>query len=77
MIADSVGLGKTHIGLELLHELVAVERKKALLLAPSQVHNTVWKKKLEDASIKTTDVSIESTGTTRFSPRNSSIMMLC
>lgn len=29
LIADSTGLGKTHIGLELLRELVAVKRKKA------------------------------------------------
>ena len=68
IVADSTGLGKTHIGLEILHELVAVQRKKALLLAPRQVINTVWDQKLLDASIKTRNESIESTGTTRFRP---------
>jgi superfamily II DNA or RNA helicase len=68
IIADSTGLGKTHIGLEILHELVAVQRKKALLLAPRQVINTVWEQKLLDSSIKTRNESIESTGTSRFRP---------
>lgn len=68
VIADSTGLGKTHIGLEILRELVAVQRKKALLLAPRQVIDTVWEPKLLDASIKTKNVSIESTGTQNFRP---------
>lgn len=68
IVADSTGLGKTHIGLEILHELVAVQRKKALLLAPRQVINTVWEQKLLDSSIKTRNESIESTGTSRFRP---------
>jgi len=70
IIADSTGLGKTHIGLEILHQLVAVERKKALLLAPKQVIDTVWDRRLEDASIKTRNESIESTGTSRFRPED-------
>lgn len=68
IIADSTGLGKTHIGLEILRELVAVQRKKALLLAPKQVIDTVWEPKLLEASIKTKNVSIETTGTSRFRP---------
>jgi ERCC4-related helicase len=68
IIADSTGLGKTHIGLELLRELVAVQRKKARLLAPSQVIDTVWEPKLRDASIKTANESIEGTGTGKFRP---------
>jgi len=70
IIADSTGLGKTHIGLEMLRELVAVQRKKALLLAPKQVIDTVWDKRLFDASIKTRNESIESTGTSRFRPED-------
>lgn len=68
IIADSTGLGKTHIGLEILRELVAVQRKKALLLAPKQVIDTVWEPKLLEASVKTKNVSIETTGTLRFRP---------
>ena len=68
LIADSTGLGKTHIGLELLRELVAVRRKKALLIAPAQVLATVWEQKLLDASIKTKNVTLESTGTANFHP---------
>lgn len=68
IIADSTGLGKTHIGLELLREFVSVKKKKALLIAPAQVLNTVWEPRLLQESIKTKNVSIESTGTSSFNP---------
>ena len=70
LVADSTGLGKTHIGLELLREFVAVKRKKAILIAPSQVLNTVWEPKLLDESIKTKNITLESTGTESFHPEN-------
>jgi superfamily II DNA/RNA helicase len=70
LVADSTGLGKTHIGLELLREFVAVKRKKALLIAPSQVLNTVWEPKLLDESIKTKNITLESTGTESFHPED-------
>ena len=70
LVADSTGLGKTHIGLELLREFVAVKRKKALLIAPAQVLNTVWAPKLLDESIKTKDVTLESTGIESFHPED-------
>lgn len=68
LIADSTGLGKTHIGLELLRELVAVKRKKAILIAPAQVLDTVWEPRLLDESIKTKNITLESTGTSSFHP---------
>lgn len=68
IIADSTGLGKTHIGLDLLRELVAVRRKKALLIAPAQILESVWGPRLLEASIKTKDVSLERTGTASFDP---------
>lgn len=68
LIADSTGLGKTHIGLELLREFAAIKRKKALLIAPSQVLNTVWEPKLLEESIKTKNITLESTGTENFHP---------
>lgn len=70
LIADSTGLGKTHIGLELLREFVGVKRKKALLIAPAQVLNTVWEPKLLDESIKTKNITLESTGTEAFHPED-------
>jgi superfamily II DNA/RNA helicase len=70
LVADSTGLGKTHIGLELLRKFVAVRRKKALLIAPSQVLDTVWEPKLLDESIKTKNVTLESTGTESFHPED-------
>ncbi len=68
IIADSTGLGKTHIGLEMLRELVSVHRKRAILLAPSQVIDTVWEPRLDAESIKTKNISIEMTGTSSFEP---------
>jgi superfamily II DNA or RNA helicase len=68
LVADSTGLGKTHIGLELLREFVAAKRKKAIVIAPAQVLNTVWEPKLLEESIKTLNFSLESTGTDSFHP---------
>lgn len=68
LIADSTGLGKTHIALELLREYVAVRRLKAMVIAPSQVLRAVWEPRLMDESIKTMNVTIERTGTSSFHP---------
>ena len=68
LIADSTGLGKTHIALELLREYVAVRRMKAMVIAPSQVLNAVWEPKLMEESIKTMNITIEKTGTPSFQP---------
>jgi superfamily II DNA/RNA helicase len=68
LIADSTGLGKTHIALELLREYVAVRRMKAMVIAPSQVLNAVWEPKLMEESIKTMNITIERTGTPSFQP---------
>lgn len=68
LIADSTGLGKTHIGIELLREFVAVKRKHAIVIAPAQVLRTVWSPKLESESIKAKEITLESTGTSSFRP---------
>ena len=68
IISDSTGLGKTHIGLELLRYLVMEKRRKILLIAPAQVKDTVWEPKLLDYSIKTENISIESMGQPNFDP---------
>lgn len=68
IIADSTGLGKTHIGIELLKKKVGEERKKTLLIAPKQVLDSVWNPKLENELIKVIDLSIEKTGSSNFEP---------
>ena len=68
IISDSTCLGKTHIGLSLLRELASVRRQKVLLIAPRQVVDAVWEPRLTEESIKTTNISLESTGTVSFDP---------
>lgn len=66
MISDSTGLGKTHIGVELLRFLLMEERRKVLLIAPAQVKDTVWEPQLLEDSIKTYSLSMESVGRQEF-----------
>ena len=68
VISDSTGLGKTHIGIELLRYLVQKERLKILLIAPAQVKDTVWEPRLLEESIKTKNISLESVGQPDFDP---------
>jgi superfamily II DNA or RNA helicase len=70
LIADSTGLGKTFIGVELLRRLVSVEGKKALLIAPAQVKDSIWEPILFLQSIKTKSISLEITGTRGFDPKD-------
>lgn len=62
MIADSTGLGKTHMGIELIRQKRHMENKKVLLIAPSQVLNSVWEPKLDVAGIKIKTESMEKLG---------------
>ena len=43
MIADSTGLGKTKTGIEILTHKIFNEKKRVLLIAPSQVLKSMWK----------------------------------
>ena len=65
MLADSTGLGKTHIGLEVMRKKMA-EGKKVLLIAPAQVRDTVWKDKLEEAQINARTIGTEELGRKSF-----------
>lgn len=65
ILADSTGLGKTHIGLEVMRKKMA-ENKKILLIAPAQVRDTVWMGKLEDAQISARMIGIEELGGKEF-----------
>ena len=65
MLADSTGLGKTHIGLEVMRKKVA-EGKRVLLVAPAQIRDTVWDAKLEEAQINAKTVGAEELGRKTF-----------
>ena len=58
MLADSTGLGKTHIGMAVMRKKAA-EGKRILLVAPAQVWDTVWKDRLEDAQISVKPIGNE------------------
>lgn len=68
VISDSTGLGKTHIGVEILRYLLLEKKRKVLLVAPAQVKDTVWEPRLLEDSIKTKNISLESVGQPGFDP---------
>lgn len=61
MLADSTGLGKTHIGMAVMRKMSA-EGRKILLVAPAQIRDTVWKKKLREAQIYAERIGTEELG---------------
>ena len=65
MLADSTGLGKTHIGIEVMRQKMA-EGKKVLLIAPAQVRDTVWTDKLDEAQINARMIGTEELGRKNF-----------
>jgi len=62
ILADSTGLGKTHIGLEIIRRKVYGEHKKALLVAPAQIRDTIWESKLNDAGMVVEMIGTEELG---------------
>ena len=58
IIADSTGLGKTNMGIEILRQKNN-DGRKVLLVAPAQVLNSMWRVKLDDAQLHPKMVSIE------------------
>ena len=63
IIADATGLGKTNIGIEMVRQKVLKEGKKVLLIAPSQVLNSMWKEKLKEVDINVREMlTMESLG---------------
>ena len=59
IIADSTGLGKTNMGIEILRQKND-EGRKILLVAPAQVLDSMWRIKLTDAQIYPRLISMES-----------------
>ncbi len=59
LIADSVGLGKTHLALRLLDDYAYRERQMALVVCPAAVQDTVWRPLLERHAIPHELISLE------------------
>jgi len=68
LIADSVGLGKTHLAIKILDEYAYKQRRKALLVCPAQLLKALWEPKLREAAIRVDMVSMEQVGRANFDP---------
>ena len=63
IISDATGLGKTNMGMEILRQKILKENRRVLLVAPSQVLNSMWSKKLKEAGLSVRkQVTMESLG---------------
>ena len=63
IIADSTGLGKTNMGIEIIRQKILNEGKKAMLVAPAQVLDSMWGAKLREVDIAVRQTaSMESMG---------------
>ena len=51
IIADATGLGKTNMGIEIIRQKILDEGKKAMLVAPAQVLDSMWTEKLKEVDI--------------------------
>ena len=51
IIADSTGLGKTIMGIEIIRQKMLDEGRRVMLVAPAQVLKSVWEEKLKEAGI--------------------------
>ncbi|MDT9186273.1 MAG: helicase-related protein [Limnospira sp. PMC 894.15] len=75
MVADSVGLGKTYIGLRVLDHYLIEERRpgkvpRAMVLCPAQLRDLVWNKKLDEFGIKADVISHEEISRNEFDIRS-------
>lgn len=67
IIADSTGLGKTNMGIEIMRQKMLVERRGVMLVAPRQVLDSVWEPKLKDMNMYVRErASMESMGRENF-----------
>ena len=63
IIADSTGLGKTNMGIEIMRQKMLDEGRRVMLVAPAQVLRSVWDEKLKEAGIVARQmVTMESMG---------------
>ena len=67
IIADSTGLGKTNMGIEVIRQKILDEGRKVMLVAPAQVLRGMWEEKLKDVDISVRRmVTMESMGRADF-----------
>lgn len=67
IVADSVGLGKTHIALKVIeHFHLQQRRNRALIICPAQIRELVWKKELKDKVLPEYIISQEEIGSQNF-----------
>ena len=66
MLADSVGTGKTFLGLRLLEDYAYFQRMKALIICPAQLRDILWEKELRGVAIRADIVSQEELGRNEF-----------
>jgi superfamily II DNA or RNA helicase len=59
IVADEVGLGKTFVAGEIIHEAVITNRQKALIVAPATLRDSTWKPFLAQMNLPATTVSYE------------------
>ncbi|MEU7255250.1 helicase-related protein [Streptomyces rimosus] len=59
IIADEVGLGKTYVAGEILHEAVITNRQKAIIVTPATLRNSTWQPFLEEKNLPAKVVSYE------------------
>jgi len=57
IVADEVGLGKTYIAGELLHQYVQENRQRALVVAPAYLRDGMWERKPSEWGIQFETVS--------------------
>jgi len=62
MLADSVGLGKTYLGLQLLDDYAYHKHQAALVICPAQLRDTLWEPKLLEKGIPAMVLSQEELG---------------
>lgn len=62
MLADSVGLGKTYLGLRLLDDYAYHKHQTALVICPAQLRDTLWRPKLLEKGIPALVMSQEELG---------------
>lgn len=59
LIADEVGLGKTYVAGELIHEAVFDRRQKVLIIAPATLRDSTWKPFLREKNLRAETLSYE------------------
>ncbi len=59
IVADEVGLGKTFIAGEILHETVVANRQKALVIAPATLRDSTWGPFLRERNLRADIISFE------------------